>query len=171
MVLGDCQDHNHCLDSSDWLSLPVVNGETYTIDITDDMSLNDVAEAINGHSEVNGAGDNPLVLPGEDEILSTGNFHTPALALGLETASQGFAHLAAASASRCARLLTNRFTDLPASLVEHLGMRRAPFTKVRERLAACIRRDRLLISFGSASKSKSISKSAARFAKSTCDSS
>ena len=92
-------------------------------------------------AEVNGAGDNPLVLPGEDEILSTGNFHTPALALGLETASQGFAHLAAASASRCARLLTNRFTDLPDNLTTAGPGRSgfAPLSKVLETLVQEIR--------------------------------
>src|SRR6202008_3819007 len=31
--------------------------------------------------ELNGAADNPLVLPDDDTILSNGNFHTPALAL------------------------------------------------------------------------------------------
>ena len=34
--------------------------------------------------ELNGASDNPLVLAGDDAILSTGNFHTPAIALAAD---------------------------------------------------------------------------------------
>ena len=54
-------------------------------------------------AELNGAGDNPLVLPGGD-IVSTGNFHTPALALALDATAIAIAQTAAQVAERPARL-------------------------------------------------------------------
>ena len=78
-------------------------------------------------AEMNGVGDNPLVLIEAREILSSGNFHTPALALGLETLGQALAHVAALSVSRAARLLTERHSDLPANLSRH-GSSRSGFT-------------------------------------------
>ena len=46
--------------------------------------------------ELNGAGDNPLVLSADEEILSNGNFHVPALALALDAAAIAVAQVAAA---------------------------------------------------------------------------
>jgi histidine ammonia-lyase len=66
--------------------------------------------------ELNGAADNPLVLIEQDEIISTGNFHTPALALAFETLAQALARVAALSVSRACRLLTERLSGLPANL-------------------------------------------------------
>ena len=44
--------------------------------------------------ELNGAADNPLVLADDGEILSTGNFHVPALALALDAVAIGIAQVA-----------------------------------------------------------------------------
>jgi histidine ammonia-lyase len=66
-------------------------------------------------AELNGAGDNPLVLPG-GEIVSTGNFHTPALALALDATAIALAQTAAQVAERPARLATERLSGLPANL-------------------------------------------------------
>ena len=68
-------------------------------------------------AELQGAADNPLVLTGDDEILSTGNFHVPALALALDAAAIALAQVAAASAERQARLKTERLSGLPGGAV------------------------------------------------------
>ena len=70
-------------------------------------------------AEINGAGDNPLVLADDDEILSSGNFHTPALAIALETLGQALAQTAALSVARSVRLLVERHSGLPANLTRH----------------------------------------------------
>jgi histidine ammonia-lyase len=66
--------------------------------------------------ELNGAGDNPLVLAGSGEIVSTGNFHVPALALAADTVALALAQVAELSAARCMRLRDPLLTDLPANL-------------------------------------------------------
>lgn len=66
--------------------------------------------------ELNGAGDNPLVLAADDEILSNGNFHTPALAIAFDTLTLALSQTASLSAQRVARLMTSRLTDLPDTL-------------------------------------------------------
>lgn len=66
--------------------------------------------------EINGAGDNPLVLIEDDAILSTGNFHTTALALAFDTLALALAQTGALSAARSQRLLSEPLTGLPATL-------------------------------------------------------
>jgi len=73
--------------------------------------------------ELQGAADNPLVLPspgdGEDgEILATGNFSSPALALALDAVAIACAQVAHGIAERQARLKETRLSGLPANLVE-----------------------------------------------------
>jgi histidine ammonia-lyase len=60
--------------------------------------------------ELNGAADNPLVLTDDDEIVSTGNFQVPALALALD-------QVASAIAQRQSRLKVTRLSGLPLGLV------------------------------------------------------
>ena len=67
--------------------------------------------------ELNGAADNPLVLTADHEIVSTGNFHVPALALALDAAAIGIAQVASAIAERQSRLKVTRLSGLPRSLV------------------------------------------------------
>ena len=66
--------------------------------------------------ELNGAGDNPLVLVESGEILSTGNFHVPALALAADSVALALAQVADLSAARCMRLRDPNLTDLPVNL-------------------------------------------------------
>lgn len=93
--------------------------------------------------ELNGAGDNPVVLPDDDAVLSTGNFQMPLLAVALDAAGQALAHAAAAVIGRCARLLSGEQAGLP----ENLSVRRphgagfAPLMKTAEALLAEIRHD------------------------------
>ena len=92
-------------------------------------------------ADLNGAGDNPLVVPDDGVMLSTGNFHTPALALGLETLGQAMAHVAALSVSRIGRLLEARLSGLPRNLSRRDQSRSgfAPLTKTAEALLQEIR--------------------------------
>jgi histidine ammonia-lyase len=68
-------------------------------------------------AELAGAADNPLVLVDDEEILSTGNFHVPALGLALDATAVGLAQAAAAMAERQARLKTERLSGLPHNLI------------------------------------------------------
>ncbi|MDX1608567.1 MAG: aromatic amino acid ammonia-lyase [Halofilum sp. (in: g-proteobacteria)] len=93
--------------------------------------------------ELNGAGDNPLVLAADDAILATGNFQLPAVTVALDGLGQALAHVAVASAGRCARLLAARHSGLPANLSPHWpnGSGLAPLFKPAEALLAEIRHD------------------------------
>lgn len=66
--------------------------------------------------ELNGATDNPLVLAGDGEVLSTGNFHTPALALALDAVALGVVQVGALACARAEGLATERLSDLPGNL-------------------------------------------------------
>ena len=68
-------------------------------------------------TELNAAADNPLVLTDDDEIVSTGNFQVPALALALDAVAIGIAQVASAVAQRQARLKVTRLSGLPRGLV------------------------------------------------------
>ncbi len=91
--------------------------------------------------ELNGAADNPLVLIADGEIVSTGNFHVPALALALDTAAIAVAQIAAAVCERPARLRTQRLSGLPPGLTQggpaHAGV--SPLHKTAQALTLEIR--------------------------------
>jgi len=93
------------------------------------------------HPELNGCGDNPVVLPDTGEILSSGNFHTPALALALDTLALALTQTAAVSAERMRRLLDPAVSGLPANLSPYGPERSgfAPLTKTAQALVAEIR--------------------------------
>ena len=91
--------------------------------------------------EINGAGDNPLVLIEDDAILSTGNFHTTALALAFDTLALALAQTGALSAARSQRLLSEALTGLPATLTArgNTSSGFAPLAKTGQALMAEIR--------------------------------
>ncbi len=66
--------------------------------------------------ELNGAADNPAVLLATNEMLSTPNFHTPALALALDALAIAHVHLATASAQRILKLMNPHLSGLPKYL-------------------------------------------------------
>ena len=72
--------------------------------------------------ELNGAGDNPLVLAADDLILSTGNFHTPAIALAADGVAIAIAQVAAPAAERIGRLC-NAVAQRPAGQPHHRARR------------------------------------------------
>jgi len=88
--------------------------------------------------ELNGAGDNPLVLSKDAEIVSTGNFHAPALALAADAVALGLAQVGNLAAARSACLLVEPLTGLPANLAAPgtTGAGMAPLLKVADALAA-----------------------------------
>ena len=90
--------------------------------------------------ELNGAGDNPLVLADDDEIVSTGNFFVPALALAADTVALALAQAASLASARVARLLSARVTDLPQNLASDgsTGTGMAALLKASDALAAAI---------------------------------
>jgi len=69
--------------------------------------------------ELNGAGDNPVVLADDDEILSTGNFHTPAMAVAFDALALAISQVATIGAQRIARMMRNDLTGLPDGLTRH----------------------------------------------------
>jgi histidine ammonia-lyase len=89
---------------------------------------------------INGAGENPLVLA-SGEVVSTGNFHTPALALALDTCAIAFAQAAGPASERPARLANERLSGLPANLSRAGDGRSgvAPLLKTSQSLAVDIR--------------------------------
>ena len=91
--------------------------------------------------ELGGAADNPLVLIDDEEILSTGNFHVPALALALDATAIGLSQVAAASCERQARLKTERLSGLPSGLGLGGAMSSglSPLTKTAQALSVEIR--------------------------------
>jgi histidine ammonia-lyase len=88
--------------------------------------------------ELNGAGDNPLVLPEAGAIVSTGNFFVPALALAADAVALALAQIANLTAARVARLLSEPLTGLPQNLAPagSTGAGMAPLLKVADALAA-----------------------------------
>lgn len=67
-------------------------------------------------AEVNGAGDNPLAVIEDGRLISTANFHTPVLALALETLSQAVAQAASGAVGRAGKLISPALSDLPLGL-------------------------------------------------------
>ena len=66
--------------------------------------------------DINAASDNPLVLPDDGLILSTANFHTPAIALAFDSLAIALCHLATASIQRIMKLMDGRLSGLPRYL-------------------------------------------------------
>jgi histidine ammonia-lyase len=97
-------------------------------------ALDLVADAL--APELSGAADNPLVLVEDGEILSTGNFHVPALALALDATAVGIAQVAAAASERQSRLKTERLSGLPGGLTSAgtTGSGLAPLSKTAQAL-------------------------------------
>lgn len=93
-------------------------------------------------TEINSAGDNPLVLGREGIVLATGNFHTPALALAFETLGLAIAQTAAAAAARVIQLTGGGRDGLPKYLSPVGGPAAGfvPMQKTVVSLLAAIRR-------------------------------
>ncbi len=86
-------------------------------------------------ADLNGAGDSPAVLLDTEELLSTANFDTTAIALSLEGLGLAISHSAALSAFRATKLMSPGVSDLPRFLTRHGGSRTG-FATVQKTAAA-----------------------------------
>ena len=91
--------------------------------------------------ELAGTSDSPVVLS-DGRMLSTANFHTPALAFVFDALAIANAHLAAASFQRIARLLDPALTGLPRYL-SPVGGRSAGYVPVQKLCASLVAEVRL----------------------------
>ncbi|MER5432310.1 aromatic amino acid lyase [Streptomyces sp. NPDC002588] len=91
--------------------------------------------------ELNGCSDNPVVLADTGEIVSSGNFHPPALALAFDSLALALTQTASISAERMRRLLDPAVSGLPANLSPYGPERSgfAPLAKTAQALVAEIR--------------------------------
>jgi histidine ammonia-lyase len=75
--------------------------------------------------ELNSAADSPLVLADSGEMLSSGNFHIPGLALAFDALGLALAHTALLCVMRCQKLYSPALSGLPLQLTtrgpEHSG--------------------------------------------------
>ena len=67
-------------------------------------------------TELNSAGDNPLVVVDEDAIVSVGNFDVVSLAMAFDFVRLGFVHAAQVTNERVQKLLWDHFSGLPTGL-------------------------------------------------------
>ena len=91
--------------------------------------------------ELGGAADNPLVLIDDEEILSTGNFHVPAMAMALDATAIALAQVAATCSERQARVKTERLSGLPSGLspTAEISSGLSPLSKTAQALTVEIR--------------------------------
>jgi len=74
-------------------------------------------------TEANAVSDNPIVLPEDDEVLSSGNFHGQPVAVALDALAAAIVPLASIAERRLYRLLDPvRSNGLPAFLVRESGL-------------------------------------------------
>jgi histidine ammonia-lyase len=85
--------------------------------------------------ELNAAADNPLVLAEGGRILSTGNFHTGALALAADTLALALVPVADLVVGRAMKLMLPEASGL-AKFLTPIGGNRAGFAPVQKTLAA-----------------------------------
>jgi histidine ammonia-lyase len=85
--------------------------------------------------ELASAADSPLVIAGDGAILSTGNFHVPALALAFDAAAIALAQSASLAAQRVTRFMTPALTGLPLQLTRH-GPAHSGFATLQKTLSA-----------------------------------
>ncbi len=90
--------------------------------------------------QINGAPDNPVVLVASNEVVSSGNFFTPHLTIGLEAVCRAQCMVATLQTARIARLLSDRFSGLELFLSPGSASPNgfAPLLKVAESLLAAM---------------------------------
>jgi histidine ammonia-lyase len=98
--------------------------------------------------ELNHAGESPLVLVEDGEILSTSNFHVPALALAFDAAAIALAQTASLAVERCIKFMSPAMTELPLQLTRH-GPQESGFATVQKTLTALYNEIRLRANPGS----------------------
>ncbi len=87
--------------------------------------------------ELNGAGDNPLVLADDEEVLHVGNAHAAGLSLAFDALGLALHGVASLAAGRVAHLLDTRSSGLPRGLTPR-GGDRAGLVPVQKTVAALV---------------------------------
>ncbi len=85
--------------------------------------------------EINSAADNPAVLIEDGLMVSVANFHTPTIALAMDTLAIGMTHLASASAQRIIKLMNPAVSGLPRYL-SPVGGASAGYVPLQKTMAA-----------------------------------
>jgi histidine ammonia-lyase len=98
--------------------------------------------------ELNHAGESPLVLAAEGEMMSSSNFHIPALALALDAAAIALAQTASLAVERCIKFMSPAMTELPLQLTRH-GPQESGFATIQKTLTALYNEIRLRANPGS----------------------
>ena len=98
--------------------------------------------------ELNHSGESPLVLPEQGEMLSTSNFHVPALALCFDAAGIALAQVASLGVERCIKFMAPAMTGLPLQLTRH-GPQESGFATVQKTLTSLYSELRLRANPGS----------------------
>jgi histidine ammonia-lyase len=98
--------------------------------------------------ELNHAGESPLVLVDEGEMLSTSNFHVPAFALAVDAAAIAFAQTASLGVERCVKFMSPAMTGLPLQLTRY-GPAESGFATIQKTLTALYNEIRLRANPGS----------------------
>ncbi len=86
-------------------------------------------------TELNAQSDNPLVLTEPGLILSTANFHTPAIALAFDTLAIALTHLATAASYRIIKLMNPALSGL-AKYLSPIGGAPVGFNSLQKTVAA-----------------------------------
>jgi histidine ammonia-lyase len=86
-------------------------------------------------AELDGAGDNPLVLASDGMMISTANFDVTAVALAFEMLGQALAQAGGVAAERSLKLMSPELSDLPRFLTPR-GQTRTGFATVQKTIAA-----------------------------------
>jgi histidine ammonia-lyase len=85
--------------------------------------------------ELNAAADSPLVDIENGELVSTGNFHVPGLAIAHEALGLALAQVAMLAVERCLKLLSPSASGLPLQLTRH-GPQESGFATTQKPLTA-----------------------------------
>ncbi|NLJ79988.1 MAG: histidine ammonia-lyase [Firmicutes bacterium] len=74
------------------------------------------------NTEINSVTDNPILFPGEQDVISAGNFHGQPVALVLDFLGIALAEIGNISERRIERLVNPQLSGLPAFLTEESGL-------------------------------------------------
>lgn len=106
------QSKAHVQDPYSFRCIPQVHGASLD-------ALNYCREII--EREINAVTDNPTVFPGEDDVVSAGNFHGQPLAISMDFLAIALAELGSISERRVYKLISGT-RNLPAFLVANPGL-------------------------------------------------
>ncbi|TPK98216.1 histidine ammonia-lyase [Mesorhizobium sp. B2-4-14] len=85
--------------------------------------------------ELTHSGDNPVILPQDERVVSNGNFDLTAFTLAWEQIGQALAHCAVGTANRCMKLMSPTTAELPRFLSARGGSRQG-YAELQKPLAA-----------------------------------